>query len=165
MKRSILLVCTGNVCRSPMAAAIFAAEANRVGDADQYDVSSAGTWALETEPASPNAQAVMQHRGLSLEGHRARTVTDEMLMTADLVLVMTRHHLDSLGAEFPGARAKIHLLSELVGQQYDIGDPYGASLDEYEVCAVELTQLIERGYRRVDRWLALAPAREPVPKG
>jgi protein arginine phosphatase len=164
MKRHILFVCTGNVCRSPMAAALFAAHASAVGDADLYAVSSGGTWALEDEAATEHAETVMQRRGLSLESHRGRTITRAILESADLILVMTRYHKDSLTAEFPGARPKTHLMSELVGQQYDIGDPAGSTLDEYEICAAELSNLLQRGYPRVAQWLALTPIQNPASK-
>ncbi len=160
MKRRILFICTGNVCRSPMAAALFAAQAKRMGDAENLEIASAGTWALDGEPASSFAQQIMRARGLDLSAHRGRTITPELLQTADLILVMTRSHHDSIGAEFPATRSKLHLVSELIGQQYDIADPYGRSLSEYESCAAELTQLIERGYPRVRQWLALAAPRE-----
>ena len=161
MKRRILFICTGNVCRSPMAAALFTAQAKQMGDAENYEIASAGTWALDGEPASTLARQIMQMQGLDLSGHRGRTITHELLQTADLILVMTRSHQDSIRAEFPATRSKLHLMSELIGQQYDIADPYGRSLSEYEACAAELTQLIERGYPRVRQWLAQAAPREP----
>ena len=139
-----------------MAAALFLDKARRAGDDAQYAVSSAGTWALDNEPASAHARTVMQRRALDLSQHRGQTVTREMIEQADLILVMAQHHKDSLAAEFPFARAKLHLLSELVGQQYDIADPYGKTLDEYEACATELSHLIEQGYPRVVNWLAPA---------
>lgn len=164
MIRSILFICTANVCRSPMAATLFAAEIIKRGDAGRYSVSSAGTWATEGETAAGNARVVMQNFGLSLAGHQARTVDGEMLQSAALVLVMTRHHLDALAAEFPAARPKMHLVSELVGQQYDVADPYGASLEDYQICAAELSRIIERGYRRVLEWLDRPSVIEEVPK-
>lgn len=164
MKRNILFVCTGNVCRSPMAAVLFEARARRVGDDKHYAVSSAGTWSLEGEPASSHAVTVMQRRGLSLQGHRARTITPEMMREASLVVVMTRYHQDSLSAEFPHSRPKIHLMSELVGQQYDIGDPYGGTLEEYEICAAGLSALVEQGYAQIAEWLALISHPNPGPK-
>ncbi len=157
MKRRILFVCTGNVCRSPMAAALFNGQATRAGDGERVEASSAGTWALDAEPASSHAQVVMQRRGLDLSTHRGRTITAELLEEADLILTMTRNHQDSIGAEFPGTRSKLHLMSELVGQQYDISDPYGGTVDEYEACAAELARLIERGYPLFAEWLALTP--------
>jgi protein-tyrosine-phosphatase len=147
-----------------MAAALFAAEADKFGDAELFAVSSAGTWALEDQAANPSAQLVMQRRGLSIDGHTGRMVTVEMLDDADLILVMTRHHHDSLCAEFPRVRSKLHLMSELSGQQFDISDPYGSSLEDYEVCAAELSQLIERGYPRILQWLALAPISDSAAK-
>lgn len=164
MTRSVLFICTGNVCRSPMAAALFAAETAKRGDGARYSAASAGTWAPEGETAASNARAAMHQFGLSIEGHHARTVDGDMLQAADLVLVMTRHHLDALSAEFPTARPKMHLVSELVGQQYDVADPYGASLEDYQVCATELSRLIESGYRRVEEWLERSSVRREVPK-
>ncbi len=160
MKYRILLVCTGNVCRSPMAAALLQAKAAEKGQKDLFVITSAGTWAQEGETASLTAQAIMRRRGLSLDGHRGRTITRMMLEQVDLVLVMTQHHRDSLAAEFPSARRKIHLFSELVGQQYDISDPYGGTPDEYESCAAELSSLVDRGYERIAEWLALTPDSE-----
>lgn len=154
MKPLILFVCTGNVCRSPMAVALFTAKAARMGEGERYRVASAGTWAPDDSLASEGARLALQRRGLALNHHRARTITPAMIDDAALILVMTRSHRDSLRAEFSSARAKIHLLSELVGQQYDIADPYGQSREEYEACATELASLIERGYARVAQWIA-----------
>ncbi len=154
MKRRILFVCTGNVCRSPMAAALLAEGARQAGDAGQYEISSAGTWAMDGEPASSHARSVMHDRGLDLDRHRSQTVTDELVSKADLILVMTRNHRDSLCAEFPSARRKTHLLSELAGQQYDVGDPMGKSREDYEACAAELARLVREGYPQIGRWLA-----------
>lgn len=164
MTLHILFVCTANVCRSPMAAVIFSAEARKRGDAQRFSISSAGTWAREDDPASGNARIVTADLGLSLEGHRARTVDADMLEQSDLVLVMTRHHMDALVAEFPSARAKIHMLSELSGQLYDVGDPYGGSLEEYQVCAAELSELIAQGYPRVEAWVQVSSVQDRSPK-
>ncbi|MGB8645013.1 MAG: low molecular weight protein arginine phosphatase [Anaerolineae bacterium] len=149
MKQNILVVCTGNICRSPMATALLAAQAAKMGDGERLAFSSAGTWAREGDQSSANAQIVMQRRGLSIQGHRARTVTRELIEEADLVLVMTQNQRDSLRAEFSQSRRKIYLLSELIGMQYDISDPYGNALDEYETCASGLDYLIAKGYPRL----------------
>lgn len=154
MTKNVLLVCTGNVCRSPMASALLASEATRAGESAQFAFSSAGTWALDGQPASTNAQLVMQRRGLSIADHRGRTVTRAMVDQSDLILVMTQNHRDSLYAEFPLARAKIHLMSELAGLQYDIADPYGGSIEEYETCAAGLADLVEKGYPHLAELLA-----------
>lgn len=157
MKPFILFVCTGNICRSPMAAALLRAHAHMLGDGDKYRIESAGTWGVNGQPASSNAQLTMQERGLSLDGHIARTVTRELVEQADLIIVMTRSHRDALSSEFPTTRRKLHLMSELGGLEYDISDPYGHSLQTYETCADDLTSLIERGYSQISDWLGPIP--------
>lgn len=142
-----------------MAAALFCARAGRDGVAEQFEVTSAGTWGVEGEPAAPLAESVMAERGLSLAGHVARTVTCKMLDDADLVLVMTRSHREALAAEFPGVRPKVHLMAELAGMEYDISDPYGRPLDVYQTCAADLELLIDRGFARIGQWLGATPDR------
>ena len=150
--RNVLFVCTGNVCRSPMAAGLFNAKAMRAGDGDKLVATSAGTWALENEPASTNAVTIMAERGIDLSGHRGRMVSSSELANAAVVIVMTTSHRDALAAEFPEARSKIHLMSELKDHLYDIADPYGDELPEYVKCANDLEQLIEIGYAKLVSW-------------
>lgn len=153
MTHHILFVCTGNVCRSPMAAALFNACARRNGEEHLYYASSAGTWALENSPASSHAIHVMAQRGIDLTHHRGQTVTRTLMDQADVVIVMTTSHRDALVAEFPHTRAKIHLISELADRVYDISDPYGGTPEEYEDCAHHLETLIETGYEKIKSWI------------
>jgi protein-tyrosine-phosphatase len=147
--RSVLFVCTANQCRSPMAEALLKSLAAQHGEADHWRIQSAGTWAEAGRPATQLSQAVMQRRGIDLSEHRARPIDAELLAGASAVLVMTRHHQEALQAEFPEARDKIHLISELVEQRFDIEDPYGGSQDEYELCASELQDILTDGYDRL----------------
>jgi protein-tyrosine-phosphatase len=147
--RSVLFVCTANQCRSPMAAALLNALAVQRGEADRWQIQSAGTWAEPARPATQLSQTVMQRRGVSLVDHRSRSVTAELLESVGVVLVMTRHHQEALLAEFPAMRGKVLLVSQLIDRKFDIEDPFGGSVDDYELCAADLQNILREGYDRL----------------
>jgi protein-tyrosine-phosphatase len=119
------------------------------GAASQVVVSSAGTWATNGQPATPNAVTTLRERGGDISGHRSRDVTLDMVAEADLVLVMTSGHLEAITAEFPAARDKTILLSQLAGGRWDIDDPVGQPLAAYRATADELDRLIAAGWARL----------------
>ena len=95
------MVCTGNICRSPLAAALLERALAGRGS-EGLAVSSAGTGAWDGAPVSEGAYLVGLERGLDLSGHRARLLTRELVESADLVLTMARHHrarVDELAAK------------------------------------------------------------------
>jgi protein-tyrosine-phosphatase len=137
-----------------MAAALFNARARRCGESQEYTAHSVGTWALDDQPASDHAIAAMAERGIDLAAHRGRTITRELIEQAAVVIVMTRSHRDALTSEFPCARGKLRLMSELIGCTFDIADPYGGTLAEYQNCAASLEKLIDSGYEKIKTWIS-----------
>jgi protein-tyrosine-phosphatase len=144
----VLLVCSGNTCRSPMAGALLQ---HLWSGEEPLEVLTAGTATVEGLPASAHAVTAMQECGLDLGAHRSRPVTQELLESVDLVLTMTRSHRAALKAQFPGQAAKIHTLAEYVGSPRDVEDPFGGSLDEYRRTAQSLAELLAAAVARMQR--------------
>jgi protein-tyrosine-phosphatase len=118
----ILFVCTGNLCRSPMASAVLQRVLSERG-CEGIEVASAGTWAETGFSATSEACAVIAERGMDLSAHRSRPLTVDELRTADLVIAMTSVHLREIGSLDPEAGAKTLLLKEIA--ELSFGEPAG----------------------------------------
>jgi protein-tyrosine-phosphatase len=145
----ILLVCTGNLCRSPMAAGLLRQRLEERGLDTRHRVRSAGVWALDGEPASAHALAVMSARGIDISEHIAHTITSEDASEADLILVMSREHEQMIRHTWPQYSWKIHRLSEMAGKRQDIQDPYRGPIEEYQACADTISSYVDRGLERI----------------
>ncbi len=148
--RSVLFVCTANICRSPMAAALLRARLQKEQpDWQDWRVDSAGTWALDGDMAAKNSRQVMTERGLDITNHRARTVTEAMLREYDLILTMEPGQKEALQIEFPAVAGRVFLLDEMGGGAVAVADPYGGSLAEYRKAAETMDQMLARGMARI----------------
>jgi protein-tyrosine-phosphatase len=132
-----------------MAEALLRARLARDEARQDWRVGSAGVWTTDGRPASAYAIEEMAQREIDLRAHRSRNVTRELMAEADLVLAMTRQHVEALNVAFPDHAHKVALLSEMVGQTFGIHDPYGGTRLEYEYTARELEQLVEDGYEQI----------------
>jgi len=108
----ILMVCTGNLCRSPMAEAIVRHSLSH-RDCD-IEVASAGTWAGSGSPATVEAIETLAGRGIDLSGHRSRPLEPDELRSADLIVGMTSVHRKEILAVAPEVEERLVLLNELV---------------------------------------------------
>jgi protein-tyrosine phosphatase len=116
----ILVVCVGNICRSPMAQALLASRLAARGA--RSVVESAGVAALVGHPADPTAQELMRERGIDVSGHRARQLVPPLVASSDLVLVMDAELQREVEAMLPSARGRVHRLGRW--GRFEIPDPY-----------------------------------------
>ncbi|HSB78342.1 MAG TPA: low molecular weight protein arginine phosphatase [Candidatus Methylomirabilis sp.] len=143
MKR-ILFVCTGNICRSPMAEVLLrdALQQDPELRSEGIEVRSAGTSGWDGAPATDLAVQAMLSLGLNLRGHRGRQLTRELVDWAECLLTMEARQRDWIQRAYPDAAAKVFSLADCAGDSGDVEDPYGGDEAEYTQCARRLCVLI-----------------------
>ena len=118
MFSSILILCIGNICRSPLAEV----QLKFLLKNTDIKIASAGLHAMHNYPASDHSQTIAQAAGLDLSQHKAQQATQALLKTADLILVMTERQLKEVHQDFPQTRGKVFLVHKM--PPTDIPDPY-----------------------------------------
>jgi len=143
----VLLVCTGNTCRSPMAEALCRRMlAKRLGcSADELEdrgviVTSAGIAAMTGGCASPEAVQVVSEMGLDLRGHETQPLNETLVRHADVIYAMTHSHREAIVAQWPSAAERTRLLS---ASGNDVSDPIGGPLERYRQCAAWIQAELE----------------------
>jgi protein-tyrosine phosphatase len=133
-KKSILFVCLGNICRSPLAEGVFAAVLEEKGLSDRFELDSAGTggWHLGSAP-DPRSIAIAASHGIDISGQKARKVVNADFSRFDLILGMDRSNVQDLRRLAPAsAQDRIHLFLELAdGRERDVPDPYYGGADGF----------------------------------
>lgn len=143
--RSFLFVCYGNIMRSPMAEALMKQELCKAGIQQRIEVVSAGLHAIPDREAHPWAWEASADMGISLNNHRAKQLTEELITNADCIFAMDFQNKAELLTLYPKARQKIYMLSAYAEEQArnrEILDPYLGDLEMTRSCYRELQTCI-----------------------
>lgn len=153
----VLVICSGNICRSPMAAAYLRERLSRAG-LGHVVVDSAGTLGIDGVPAAEEAIAAMREIGTDLSGHRSRGLTADDVKTSRIVLAMAREHLEVAASHGPGPSRRTFLLRafeeglEPAPDAPDLADPIGRPIEAFRkgrdtirVCVDHFVTALERG--------------------
>lgn len=147
LRMKVLFVCTGNTCRSPMAAG-YLAHLCRINGMDHSGITSAGIAAPEGQCANPKACRTAAEYGFDLTAHTSRTAAVDMLKEQDLIIVLSRSHQTALLQIAPETAGKIHLLLEFSpAKGGDVADPFGGTMETYRTCFEQMKQPIEEIFK------------------
>ncbi|MEP6777071.1 MAG: serine hydroxymethyltransferase [Chthoniobacterales bacterium] len=158
--KSVLFVCTGNICRSPMAEGFFR---GLIGNRKDIEVASAGVHAARGQPPSLHAIQVLQREGIDITSQRSQPLTAEVLDRATHIFAMTGAHLETIQMMFPSAAEKSYLLREFeepgMTVWRDVPDPIGLGRDVYLLCAETIKNALPPVLAFVEQSEIAAPAR------
>ncbi len=158
MSMNILAVCSGNICRSPMAAALLRVGAGAVGL--DVRVASAGRFRPDI-PADPHAVAAMADRGLDITGHRSHTLTDTDISAAHLILGMATEHVVDIAGRMPAAFSYTFMLREFVDRAVAVGPmPREMALSDYLI-----SMSVDRSHAGLLRGAGAADIADPLGQG
>lgn len=143
---TIVFVCTGNTCRSPMAEAIL----KNMKGAEKYNVVSRGLVVLFPEPSNQKAEMVVKDHGLSFDDHISTQLQKEDMGERVLVLCMSFAQKVKIAEEF-GLHKNLYTIKEYAGEDGDVMDPYGGTVLEYEQCFDELSELMKKVIVHLDK--------------
>lgn len=151
---TILFVCTGNTCRSPMAEYLLRNMLEK-RNVEGWNVKSAGIAAYPGGDISKETLKVLQKEEIAAENHDVKQVDQDMVDNADIILTMTESHKEHLQQVMDIADGKLHTLKELIGEQdLDILDPFGQSLPVYEKTKMEIKKALSELIGGLDQFVS-----------
>lgn len=143
--KHVTFVCTGNICRSPMAEGLLRHALQAEPEPlRSLSILSTGLAACTGEPASPNAVRALKNVGIDITAHRSRPLTPDIVGQSLAVFAMTSQHLRALRLQFPHLPADTHLMRGFMAGDVsrEIPDPYGMGLADYEACRDSMVEAI-----------------------
>lgn len=136
--KNILIICTGNTCRSPMAEGILNNIIKNKKIQDKYKIKSAGIFAFDNEDANQNAVIAMKSMNIDISNHKAKKISLEELKSADIIYVMTSEHKEIVSHAILDINNKAIIM--------DIEDPYGKTIDDYVKCAYQILNFFNKTF-------------------
>jgi protein-tyrosine-phosphatase len=155
---SILMVCTGNICRSPMAEGLLRTRLSPRA-AEFATVSSAGVAAAPGIRASIHSVTVCRENSIDISSHRSRPLTPVLVRQSDLILVMEEHHRDAIVHMAPAVRDKVFVLPQYATESAvtpGIPDPIGQDVSAYREVFQKLDEYITQALPRIEASIAAA---------
>ena len=131
----VCFVCTGNTCRSPMAAAVL----NHLGEG-KYRAVSAGLAVHSARDMSENAKLALKNAGITPPPHISRQLSEDDIEKNDIIIGMTKNHYVIMIQALP------NYISKLEAMPADVGDPYGGTLETYEKCLGKITEAVKERF-------------------
>lgn len=144
--KKIIFICTGNICRSPMAQYYMKERLKKLGLEDEYFIDSCGTFGTKGERATLNTMIAMEKYDVCLNDHRAKNIKDVNLEDYDYIMCLTLQHKQQILQVFPDLKEKVFTLKGYNKEKpldLDIKDPWGYDRDVHAMCAKEIVYSVD----------------------